>query len=59
MAENEKQKTIYDKKMLLLLDKNLKEETIKVAENNHMSVNAFVRESIRRHISYYNQSKER
>ena len=43
-------RTTFDEKMLLLLDKPLKEETARIAQMNHMTANAFVREALRRNI---------
>jgi hypothetical protein len=50
-------KPTYEEKMLLLLDKNLKEETTKIAIQNHMTANAFVRESLRRNITAYKKAE--
>ena len=46
----------YDEKMLLLLDKPLKEETARIAQMNHMTANAFVREALRRNIKEYKKA---
>lgn len=50
-------KTTYEERMLLLLDKNLKEETTKIAYQNHMTANAFVREALRRNITAYKKAE--
>jgi hypothetical protein len=49
-------KTNYEEKMLLLLDKNLKEEATRIAYQNHMTANAFVREALRRNITAYKKA---
>ena len=49
-------RTTFDEKMLLLLDKPLKEETARIAQMNHMTANAFVREALRRNIKEYKKA---
>jgi hypothetical protein len=49
-------KTTCEEKMLLLLDKTLKEDTARIAYKNHMTANAFVREAIRRNIREYQKA---
>ena len=49
-------KPTCEEKMLLLLDKTLKEDTTRIAYKNHMTANAFVREAIRRNIREYQKA---
>jgi hypothetical protein len=49
-------KDTCEEKMLLLLDKNLKEEATRIAYQNHLTANAFVREAIRRNIKAYQKA---
>jgi RNase P protein component len=49
-------KPTCEEKMLLLLDRTLKEDTARIAYKNHMTANAFVREAIRRNIREYQKA---
>lgn len=49
-------KPTCEEKMLLLLDRTLKEDTARIAYKNHMTANAFVREAIRRNIREYHKA---
>lgn len=49
-------KPTCEEKMLLLLDKNLKDDATNIAYKNHMTASAFVREAIRRNIREYQKA---